>query len=419
MDEKFNNVIEMSWDLKLSILCGFIQLQSSGEFFKFTKNIDNSMKASVFATGSNIYQSIDLFNHANKPIMNKDVLRLFDATHVVYGIKWGFNLILSVEYIPVLDYDNLEDKYKFFEIFNKLVNYLLFGPGVVPLDKIELNQVNRFKFTLHGDILPDESPKTLVDAFSFMRNAHLILKDFNTSNARPIKYNLLKIDAIKNLLNIKGFNANFKSIHDVIVKQCLYLFDNIINLEKTINELVIKVETFEKHILSNKVDKMKKLQFDYHIYKLEARKNLSNQVILVRSGKETDITLLEIIEQANNHPYSWINIGYVERNDFPIKEEISFLDIMSKNKVHLLDKNESIDEFISKYSKKDIFILFYSEEDFGLKPINLFSQLFRNNSNNSDTNILAAIKSEIYNLGNITKISHYRNKTLITDNYEN
>ena len=95
-EEKFQN-LDVSAEMKLSILGGLIELKGSGRFFKDTKRSAKSAKASLVQTFSTAFDQISISSTSVKQSIDLDVLAQIDATHVVVGIQWGGHVFVSVE----------------------------------------------------------------------------------------------------------------------------------------------------------------------------------------------------------------------------------------------------------------------------------------------------------------------------------
>ncbi|KAJ6223142.1 hypothetical protein RDWZM_001687 [Blomia tropicalis] len=96
LSEKFR-VMDISGELKVSILSGLFKLQGSGRYFKDTKKSYKSAKASLIQSISTEYEEISITDKNIKTLVNMDVLEQIDATHVVVGIQWGGKVLISVE----------------------------------------------------------------------------------------------------------------------------------------------------------------------------------------------------------------------------------------------------------------------------------------------------------------------------------
>ncbi|CAG2176270.1 unnamed protein product, partial [Oppiella nova] len=88
--DKFHT-LDITAELKLSILTGLIKLEGSAKFFNDKKQSYRSAKSSLIHSMTTCYDQIVIHNTELKPMIDLDVLEQIDATHVVVGIQWGGN----------------------------------------------------------------------------------------------------------------------------------------------------------------------------------------------------------------------------------------------------------------------------------------------------------------------------------------
>ena len=77
--DKFNS-LDISGELKLSILGGLFKLSGSGTYFTDTKKSSRSAEASLIDSFSTEYEKISITDSTVQPLINLDVLQQIDAT---------------------------------------------------------------------------------------------------------------------------------------------------------------------------------------------------------------------------------------------------------------------------------------------------------------------------------------------------
>ncbi len=85
-EEKFQ-ALDISAELKLSILGGLIELKGSGRYFKNTKQSAKTEQASLINSFSTSYEEISITESNIQLLVNFDIFDQIDATHVVVGIQ--------------------------------------------------------------------------------------------------------------------------------------------------------------------------------------------------------------------------------------------------------------------------------------------------------------------------------------------
>lgn len=89
--------LDVQAGLKLSVLGGLIEVSGSGKYVKDTLHSTKSAKVSVANFVTTEYEQINIVGLDVRKLIDLDVLAKIDATHVVVGIQWGGNVIVSVE----------------------------------------------------------------------------------------------------------------------------------------------------------------------------------------------------------------------------------------------------------------------------------------------------------------------------------
>ena len=109
--------------LKLSVLSGLVSLDGSAKYLQ-TQNADlRTSSADLFYKITTVYEEVDIAKLSADEI-NKKCLQT-DATHVVVGIKWGANVIVSFKYKAKDDELKQEIQGKLFFCFLKKQNETL------------------------------------------------------------------------------------------------------------------------------------------------------------------------------------------------------------------------------------------------------------------------------------------------------
>ena len=422
-EEKFQT-LDVSAEVKLSVMGGLFELEGSGRYFKDTKKSAKSAKASIIQSFLTTYDQVSITDSAVNPLVNDDVLAQIDATHVVVGIQWGGNVFISVE---DLNQDN-RDVQKVegnLGVKIQLLAASLSGHGLVNVSDADKSELNKFSFEIYGDLLPDSVPQTLIEAVQFMKISPSLLQNANGGKGKAMKYTLLPLPALRKLWKINSqINALINRVDEATIKNCIRLFDEINSAGQKLNDVVNDVNQYQQYLISSKVKEVNDLKYNFEVYQAEVQKNLSEHLVLVRSGTEKVGQLQQVFIDASKSPYSWENMN---TKDFTaISQEVSFLKLLLKMEISMLDKTKILQQFLWENFGKDIYILFfnYSPEIITDKTMNLFRKMIDNKNVFGPKAMFVAAKYDILQdqstqkSNKINKISLYRNGTLILDNYQ-
>ena len=390
---------------------------------KDTKKSARSAKASIVQSLSTTYDQVSITDSAVNPLVNDDVLAQIDATHVVVGIQWGGNVIISVE---DLNQDN-RDAQKVegnLGVKIKLLAASLSGKGLVNVSDSDKNELNKFSFEIYGDLVPESVPQTIIDAVEFMKISPRLLQNANDGKGKTMKYTLLPLPALRQLWKINTqINALVNKVDETTVKNCVRLFDDMNIVDQKLNDVVNDVNQYQMYLLSSKVKEVKDLQYNFEIYQAEVQRNLSDHLVKARSGVETVGKLQDVIIEASKHEYSWENINTLSFT--MLNREVSFIKQLLNLGITMFDKNKMMQDFLWENYGKDIYILFYTftPNIISDKTTTLFRKMVDNRKVFGDKAMFVAAKYELiqdssFPVNNSNKISMFRNGTLIIDNYK-
>ncbi|KAI2804069.1 hypothetical protein BLOT_008214 [Blomia tropicalis] len=353
-----------------------------------------------------------------------DVLEQIDATHVVVGIQWGGKVLISVE---DTNSENIDKE----EIEGNLAGKI---KGLTSLFNVEGNldgniademkeELNKFSFEIFGDILPTLVPTNLIEGIEIMKNAPSLVKDANNGKGKQIKYKLIPISLLRNLWKVNTeANKIFRYIEEEAIQKCVELFDNMNLIEQQLNDLLEDVNKLEPFIESSKVKQVKLLHLNYSFYQTKLRNVLSDQLFLIRSGNETTSKLDEVIFQTTNDPFSWENVAIKIDQLSDLKKEISFLKLMIKLNIILLNKNNEFQQFLWENFENDIYIFFYdyNQTNNVNKYMNQFRRMIERREEYGAKVLFVAANIDVFNklISNKTKISLYRNGACYMEHYE-
>ncbi|XP_037044137.1 neoverrucotoxin subunit beta-like [Bradysia coprophila] len=425
LNEKLQN-LNVQAGFKLSVLFGLIEVSGSGKFFSDKQQSTRSAKVSVANFVTTQFEKIEISGEAGRKFINQDILKKIDATHVVVGIEWGGNVIVSVE-----DY-NSENKDKQTvqgSLGGKLE--MLVGSisvnGEVSIDEQELKQFSQFSFELYGDVLPTELPTTLVEAIVMMKSVPKLLTQGNDGKGKALAYHLLPISVYRQLLSLEAeMNSLVASIDESTINSCVKLFEEIDIIGLKIKDLSIEANNFQNYISKDKMDKVNMFENSYQIYQIELKRRLSEHLILVKSGNETVNQIINILNEAYIHDLSPYNIDFDQF--LSMQTEFKFIKLLFDLEVKVLDKSTSINEFMSMNLNKNVYAFFYTVEFPNLadEPMIAFRTILETREEFDSEGIFVAIKFDVlrdieretyFNFAAPTRLRMYRNGICLIDDY--
>eukprot|EP00755_Sulcionema_specki_P022119 Sspe_Gene.75737::Locus_47318_Transcript_1_1_Confidence_1.000_Length_1569::g.75737::m.75737 len=172
------NFMDIDIDFDLSLMGGKIEIAGAFRFLTDKKRTSRKVRMSMMHKLRTVKESIDIFDDAMRMAVNQRLIEgKTGATHVVTGVTWGANTILTLE----TDYASKFDKL-LVELYLKVKMMVPIGPltglGMalgLKFSDVDLEMSNRTSVYLHGDIAPPADrllPTEPNEALHYMKHLH-------------------------------------------------------------------------------------------------------------------------------------------------------------------------------------------------------------------------------------------------------
>ncbi len=113
------------------------------------------------------------------------------------------------------------------------------------------------------------------------------MKAANDGKGKAKRYTVIPINVLRKLWQINIAEKSLvKRINQGIVEKCVTLFDNMNLVEQKVNDLIIDINKLGEFIGTSQIEEVKDLQSNYDLYQAKVKRNLSENLILARSGSE-------------------------------------------------------------------------------------------------------------------------------------
>nr|XP_012563160.1 cytolytic toxin-beta-like [Hydra vulgaris]XP_047139501.1 cytolytic toxin-beta-like [Hydra vulgaris]XP_047139502.1 cytolytic toxin-beta-like [Hydra vulgaris] len=96
--EKFSK-LDVKGELQVSVLAGLFNPEGSGRYLSDIKTSAKAIKSSLLYNIKTMDEVLNIYHQDLKNIFALEAIETGLATHVVIGISWGANSILSCEYL--------------------------------------------------------------------------------------------------------------------------------------------------------------------------------------------------------------------------------------------------------------------------------------------------------------------------------
>ncbi|XP_054167870.1 uncharacterized protein LOC128965244 [Oppia nitens] len=393
LQDKFNE-LDVDARLQLSFRAGLVdvELGGSANYLQHNKHSARSARVTLIESINTRFESLSLTDRGFKNLINFDALSRFDVTHILVGIQWGGKLVLDVE-----DSNQFKDDIKNVQgSMNVNIKALLLqisGDASVNYTDTSLSNITGYSFRLFGDILPDIVPQNIVDALIFMKSAPGQLKSGNFGRGKQISYILTPVNVLRKLLDLEIQESAL--IHDIgehIVKRCVKLFDDMMQIEQQLNDLYTDLTKQEPYVRDHVIIELTDLLGNYSVYKSLTTRALSALLVQIRAGNETVEKLEEIIFKSVNDSYSVesmkLKVGKFEQllNHLVLVDYVANINT-ENDKQCILNKHSNLEKLMLEFEGNSLYILYYSydhgnnnsQQQNNIDAISAYKQLIKDN----------------------------------------
>jgi hypothetical protein len=222
-----------SVDAELSVSCFFVKLSGSGSYMTDRKTSTKVSRASLLYRISTTHT----FLNVNSRELRAHLIDLdggggkdkapFPATHVVSGIRWGANVVVTFEGRASSE----EEARRIAGSLAVQVQQLMVsigGKGEVQTKKTDRDTSENITLTVRGDVLADSSlPTNTEEAVKFLRNIPKLVARANKGKGVPIEYELFPMGALIDTELHRSFARLQHSLAETTVARIRRIFENV------------------------------------------------------------------------------------------------------------------------------------------------------------------------------------------------
>lgn len=292
--------LNISGDLKLSVLCGLVEVDGAAKFFRDEKSSAKQCRVTLHYTTTSHFEqlTVDQLNNVEFPYDQ-------DATHVVTGITYGADAFF------VFDRTVSEDE-KFKDIHQKMLATIQSIPTGAKY--VEREDIDKLQCKFYGDLILPSTPSTFDEAVKVYKNLPKLLKGRGVpkliyltplAKQRPLKS--VSFDIIIEIEDIlKHFNHTEIHVNDLLKHETCSKFSNI---ETQLLQLKNLLTQFKMNFLSN----------------------ISKYLPRIRSGEIEEKKLSELISVLQEPPFCFKDIRkYLDGKEREINQLTQHLKILEK-----------------------------------------------------------------------------------------
>ena len=291
-------LMNISGDLAIKVACLPFFVKGSAKYLNEFKKSNNSIKWDLLYSRTTCNELIDLqgiYEYYKSNDLNLNESFFEGATHVVTGISWGSNAVLSIEY----ENKKNESAHLIESLLSLKFEYLNIGlsaSNTISNNHNNENLSENFKCEIKADISDLETVCTnLEQAFEMFKNLPDKVKQYNNGKGTQIEFHLSSLNKIRKIfqMNIKceiirNLESDFYDritnlFQEIILIKQKYSADIVQDLEQ--REISLKSKIYKEIINFKKGVNGSSLQTIQNIFRdleqLKVNKPIDNSVKLI------------------------------------------------------------------------------------------------------------------------------------------
>ncbi|KAM8730509.1 stonustoxin subunit beta-like [Acanthopagrus schlegelii] len=302
--ESKSSLMDIEASLKVSFLCGLVEVGGSAKYLTDTKKFKNQSRVTCRYNATTHFNQLSVTQGETMNPQQIELIRKGTATHVVTGILYGANAFFVFD-SEKLEASSIQDIQGHMEaVIKKIPTFSLEGKVDIKLTEEEKELTNKFSCKFYGDFILKSNPasfeeavKTFVELPKLLREKGkgtvplkvwmMPLKVFDTTAAELMKEISVGLvgkmqDALKDLREIQ-MRCN-DSLEDTVVQNLPQIKNEFSKFQNCCNRYVSNLQT-----------------------------TMAKKLPSIRDGEEDESSVLKLCEDRNKSPFShekldkWLN----------------------------------------------------------------------------------------------------------------
>ncbi|KAK5988277.1 hypothetical protein PT974_12419 [Cladobotryum mycophilum] len=275
-------------DTALNILSGLVQPQGATIYLQDFEATAGALRGAIHYEVSAASET--LVNESLKEAFewgsNLDPAQTHDCTHVVTGIRWGLQTIVSLNYSGSGGPDQSKDQVAFerdLKALESIIKSAHLGQPNYPA--MELSN----DITLYSDVLESEGLvlQTTLDVCDFIRIVPDHISQQSNGRGWPISYTLMPITVLHYFISIPGtVRCDMKAITADYLTGFIHLFDEFDACVGKLRNYHTYLEGQRLHLTADHIDEVSKSLRNLEKLKEDTVNDLRHLLVDVRSGNE-------------------------------------------------------------------------------------------------------------------------------------
>ena len=411
------HILNVSADLKLSVLARLIQLEGAAKYLDHKKTSFKSVECALVYNITTVVEKLNIWHEEVKKRVYVDALTDHRATHVVVQIDWGANCTITVT-----DQNSEDDEKK--EVEGNLMAQVAKLPGLLSAagggtgavwTNEQKEDWKKFSLEIFCDVLLDSScqnPTTVDGAMEVIRNLPRLIQKSNNGKGKALTYTMLPLSlpVLRKHFGIShSINQVHRNVDETRILKLVRVFDDLSEITQQAYDQFEKMNKHRDCVTVSELEEARTMLRTLEDHEGSLRSDLKKGLEAVRSDKNDAESLTNVFQKRTT---AFETFQKFEKIYDTITARIRFTERCKKYGAKCLIP--PVDEQIQVARDDDyenVYVLFDGEADRETTQRNhsAFIELTRTHQNDSST------ACYVMQLGQSedARIEHYRNGKLL------
>ncbi|XP_063814162.1 uncharacterized protein LOC135054770 [Pseudophryne corroboree] len=320
-----SSALNINGSLKVSILCGMIDVGGSASYLKDSKTSKDQARVTLQYSRTTQFKQLSMDHLGSQNMTYHNVFDKGTATHVVTAILYGAQAFFTFDCEMSTSENTKNIQGHFHAMIKKIPKVSVGIEGNLILNDKEKEDVKKFSCKFHGDFALEKNPVTYEDAIKIYTNLPKLLGE-KGEKAVPVKvwlYPLCKLDSRAAQL-VRDISADLVFRTEKVIQQ---MIDVTIHCNDLMRHLA--AETFPD-IKSNIIQ----LKEQCDLFTLTFKKQLAQTLPAIRGGTAEEAALADNLLSIKQSPFENFHIAkFLSRKQQEMDAVNSYLKVLNNIKV--------------------------------------------------------------------------------------
>ena len=317
--------MDIEASLKVSFLCGLIEVGGSAKYLNDKKKFKNQSRVTCRYNATTHFNQLSMIEGETMNTQQIDVIKKGKATHVVTGILYGADAFFVFD-SEKLEASSVQDIQGHMEaVIKKIPSFNVEGQADIKLTEEEKELTNKFSCKFYGDFILQSNPATFEEAVKTYVELPKLLGEKGKGTV-PLKVWMMPL---------KDFDTTAAELKREISAGLVWKVQNAL---EDLREIQMRCnDSLEDTVVQNLPqiqEELNKFQNCCNLYISKLQMNVAKKILSIREGKEDESSVKKLCEDRNKSPFSHENLDkWLDHKEREINIIRSCVDMMEGTKI--------------------------------------------------------------------------------------